>query len=191
MRAVFAEKTKDDRVTVAEGTFDRVNAEDNWADLVVVAQAFHWCPDYEKAAQEFARVLKPQGTLAFIWNLEDRHASTWVAKARSVIEAHEAGTPQFRLGLWRKFFDAPSYQKFFGPAEETKWKYILPVTTEGVVTRALSKSYISALPEGEQKKVTDNLRNILETEQKTWVDEEEGVFEYPYETTVVTIRRKR
>ena len=91
MRAVFAEKTKDDRVTVAEGTFERVDAEDNWADLVVVAQvstplrplsqepkvehcsqAFHWCPDYEKATQEFARVLKPQGTLAFIWNLEDR-----------------------------------------------------------------------------------------------------------------------
>ena len=35
-------------------------------------EAFHWCPDYEKAALEFARVLKPQGTLAFIWNLEDR-----------------------------------------------------------------------------------------------------------------------
>ena len=38
-------------------------------------QAFHWCPDYEKAAQEFARVLKPQGTLAFIWNLEDRYVA--------------------------------------------------------------------------------------------------------------------
>ena len=38
MRAVFAEKTKDERVTVAEGTFDRVDAEDDWADLVVIAQ---------------------------------------------------------------------------------------------------------------------------------------------------------
>lgn len=38
MQAVFAEKTKDDRVTVAEGTFDKVDAEDNWADLVVIAQ---------------------------------------------------------------------------------------------------------------------------------------------------------
>ena len=35
MRTVFAEKTK---VTIAEGTFDSVDAEDNWADLVVVAQ---------------------------------------------------------------------------------------------------------------------------------------------------------
>jgi len=49
---------------------------------------------------------------------------------------------------------------------------------------------LSALPEIEQNKVADSLRNILEIEQKTWVNEEEGVFEYPYETTVVTIRRK-
>ena len=39
MRAVFAEKTKDDRVTVTEGTFERIeDAEDGWADLVVIAQ---------------------------------------------------------------------------------------------------------------------------------------------------------
>ena len=38
MRAVFAEKTTDGRVTVAEGTFDRVDAGDSWADLVVIAQ---------------------------------------------------------------------------------------------------------------------------------------------------------
>ena len=141
-------------------------------------------------------------------SIHPSYASTWVAKARNVIEAREAGTPQFRsgastslsspwisrnnlsLGLLRQFFGAPSYQKLFGIAEEAKWKYILPVTTEGVIARALSKSYISALPEGERKEVADSLRNILETEQKTWINEEGGVFEYPYETTVVTIRRK-
>lgn len=35
---MFAVKTKDDRVTIAEGTFEKVDAEDGWADLVVVAQ---------------------------------------------------------------------------------------------------------------------------------------------------------
>ena len=33
-QAVFAERTGGDRVTAAEGTFDRIGAEDNWADLV-------------------------------------------------------------------------------------------------------------------------------------------------------------
>lgn len=36
-------------------------------------QAFHWCPDHEAAAKEFARILKPDGVVAFIWNLEDRY----------------------------------------------------------------------------------------------------------------------
>ena len=48
MRAVFAEKTKDDRVTVAEGTFDRVDAEDGWADLVVIAQVSPFLPLTQK-----------------------------------------------------------------------------------------------------------------------------------------------
>ena len=93
-------------------------------------------------------------------------------------------------GAWRQFYDAPSYREFFETAEEAKWKYILPTTVEGVVTRALSKSYISALPEDERTKVADNLRSVLETEEKKWVNKEEGVFEYPYETAVVTVRRK-
>lgn len=38
MRTTFAEKTKDDRVTIAEGTFESVSVEDSWADLIVIAQ---------------------------------------------------------------------------------------------------------------------------------------------------------
>jgi len=64
------------------------------------------------------------------------------------------------------------------------------VTIEGVVARGLSKSYISVLPQEEQNKVEDSLRNVLGTEQKTWINEGEGAFEYPYETTLVTVRRK-
>ena len=93
-------------------------------------------------------------------------------------------------GLWRQFFNAPSYQKFFGTAEEITWKYVLPVTAEGVVARSLSKSYIASLSEDERKRVADRVGNVLETEQKTWINEEEGVFEYPYETMVVTACRK-
>jgi len=93
-------------------------------------------------------------------------------------------------GLWRQFFDAPSYQKLFGTFEETTWKYVLPVTVEGVVARSLSKSYISALPEDERKIVANKVKNVLKTEQKIWINEEEGIFEYPYETTVVTVHRK-
>ena len=36
-------------------------------------QAFHWCFNYDAAAVEFARILKPDGVVALIWNLEDRY----------------------------------------------------------------------------------------------------------------------
>ena len=63
------------------------------------------------------------------------------------------------------------------------------MTVEGVVARSLNNSYISALPQDERKVVANNLKIFLETEQKIWINEE-GVFEYPYETTVVTVHRK-
>ena len=72
MREQFAKTVHDPRASVRDGTFDATHVEDGWADLVVIAQAFHWCPDYDKAAREFARVLKPDGVVVLIWNLEDR-----------------------------------------------------------------------------------------------------------------------
>jgi len=33
------------------------------------------------------------------------------------------------------------------------------------------------------------MRNVLETEEKMWINKEEGVFEYPDETTVVCVHR--
>jgi ubiquinone/menaquinone biosynthesis C-methylase UbiE len=72
MRDVFSKSIRDNRVTVSEGTFSSTDAADGSSDLVVIAQAFHWCPDFDLACAEFARILKPDGVLAFIWNLEDR-----------------------------------------------------------------------------------------------------------------------
>jgi len=58
------------------------------------AQAFHWVgKDGESAIRDIARVLKPNGTLALIWNFEDRSVP-WVAQLRDAYEQHEAGTPQ-------------------------------------------------------------------------------------------------
>jgi hypothetical protein len=52
------------------------------------------------------RVLKKEGTVVMIWNLEDRRAS-WVARLREAYEKHEAGSPQYRLGLWRSVENVP------------------------------------------------------------------------------------
>ncbi|KAI0670308.1 S-adenosyl-L-methionine-dependent methyltransferase [Trametes maxima] len=191
MRDVFTKTVADPRVSAREGTFDTTGIEDGWADLVVIAQAFHWCPDYDKAVQEFARVLKPDGIVAFIWNLEDRARAAWVAQLRDRIEQHESGTPQFRLGLWRATFTTPSYVKLFEPQEENVWDYVLPGTREIVINRAHSKSYIAVLEPDLKQKVDTDIDVILQRQDGLkWIDETQGIFEYPYQTFLVISRKK-
>lgn len=57
-------------VTAKEGTAEKMDVEDGWADGIVVAQAFHWFAT-EASLAEIHRVLKPGGTLGMIWNVED------------------------------------------------------------------------------------------------------------------------
>lgn len=176
--------------------------------LIFNLQAFHWCPDYDSASKEFARILKPNGVVAFIWNLEDRYGyinqssiqsltlaycrdgAQWVAQIRDRYEAHEKGAPQFRLGLWRQTFDTPSYKKFFQPPEENQWEYTLPGTLEIVTNRAISKSYIAILPEEEKASVKADIKSIVEKgDGRVWRDEKAGEFEYPYKTYVVLSKK--
>jgi len=191
MRDVFSKTVKDDRVSIAEGTFQDTGVEDGWADLVVVAQAFHWCPDYDKAAAEFARVLKPDGIVVLIWNLEDRDAAAWVAQLRDCYEQHEHGTPQFRLNLWQETFSTPSYNANFRNPITDNSTYTLPGTRDIVVDRACSKSYIAVLPEAKKDEVVRDVEQIIDRgDGLVWTDKEKGIFEYPYKTYVVVWEKK-
>ncbi|KAG9040555.1 hypothetical protein FS837_000462, partial [Tulasnella sp. UAMH 9824] len=77
---------------------------------------------------EFSRVLKPRGVVALIWNLEDMDVA-WVAANRKAYEAYEQGTPQFRLGLWRKMYQVPAI-RFFPSQEEREVTWTLPTTVD-------------------------------------------------------------
>ncbi|GJJ12100.1 hypothetical protein Clacol_006341 [Clathrus columnatus] len=193
MRDQFSQKISDPaRVSVAPGTFDDTHIPDGWADLIVVvmtAQAFHWCPDYEKAAIEFNRVLSPDGRVVLIWNLED-DATPWIAQLRKLIEAYEQGSPQFRLGLWRQTFDTPSYKELFQPPQELLFRHIVTGTVKGVIDRAFSKSYIAITPEHTKDMLTKEITAIMSKgDGKVWIDESDGTFEYPYNTTVIIIQK--
>lgn len=120
-----------------------------------------------------------------------RDGALWVAKLRNRIEKHEAGTPQFRLNLWRQAFDTSSYQESFHPPQEKVWTYNLPATVDITVERACSKSYIAVLSDDQKSKVVDDVKAILEEgEGKVWTDENQGVFEYPYKCCVVVSHKK-
>jgi ubiquinone/menaquinone biosynthesis C-methylase UbiE len=56
-------------------------------DAVVVAQAFHWF-DLASALPEIARVLRPRGTLAVVWNLRDGSVP-WVRRLTELLRNSE------------------------------------------------------------------------------------------------------
>lgn len=190
MRDQFSSKLSDPRVSIAEGTFDDTHIPDGWADLIVVAQAFHWCPDYEKAVIEFNRILTNDGRAVLIWNLEDA-ATPWVAQLRNLYEAYEQGTPQFRLGLWRQTFETPSYTKLFQPQQELLFSHTITGSLPGTIDRAFTKSYIAVTSDETKEMLKKEITEIISRgDGKVWIDQEQGTFKYPYNTTVIIMQKK-
>ncbi|KAG1745883.1 S-adenosyl-L-methionine-dependent methyltransferase [Suillus paluster] len=191
MRDFWTKTVKDDRATIVNGTFDNTGVEDGWADLIVIAQAFHWCLDHGKAFAEFSRILNKDGAVVLIWNIEDRKAAGWVAQLCDRREVHEKATPQLRLDGLRQAFSTPEYTSLFHPLEEKEWAYNALATEQIVTDRVLSWSYISVLPPDEKAKLTEDVKVIIERgDGKAWIDKEEGTYQYPYRALVVVSRKK-
>lgn len=95
MRDFWMKRVQDNRCTIVNGTFDNTAVEDGWADLIIIAQAFHWCLDYGKAFTEFARILNKDGVALFIWYLADRFSVVNLSYIKSSNNAIE----RLRVGL--------------------------------------------------------------------------------------------
>ncbi|KLO13549.1 S-adenosyl-L-methionine-dependent methyltransferase [Schizopora paradoxa] len=190
MREFFMETVKDDRVSVTFGNFQNTGISDEWADAIVIAQAFHWCVDYEGALQEFARILKPGGIVSFIWNNEDTERSAWVANLYKIHEAYEQGSPKSRFGLWRQVYTTPAIQ-LFQATEEKTFHYSSPATMDVVTNRFQSMSFIAAIKDPETKqRLVDDVREIVrEGDEMVWIDKDAGTFEYPYQTLVFVAQK--
>ncbi|KAJ4480104.1 S-adenosyl-L-methionine-dependent methyltransferase [Lentinula aciculospora] len=188
------------KISVKDGSFTETGIEEGWADMVIIAQAYHWAhPAYDAASAEFARILKPiGGVVVYVWNLEDQGSAKWIASLRSLYEKYEGNSPQFRLGQWRVTFDPEicpgSAQLFEKPVEDT-FEWVMPTTVEDVVERMMSKSYIAVLEsekKEEHEKLVQRAKELLGREdmEKNWIGKEKGVFEYPYKTTLIIARKK-
>ncbi|SPO27351.1 uncharacterized protein UTRI_10468 [Ustilago trichophora] len=180
-------------ISVEDGAFESFDAGTN-NDAVVVAQAWHWCADWDAALQQVAKALRPNGILALIWNLEDREAAPWVAQIRDLYEQYEDNTPQYRHMYWHAMYKAPTFTSHFQPDEPRHYHRIIPTTLQAVIERVLSKSYISVLPQEKQDKLVKDISDYLnntpdEKLGRKWIDKQQGVWEYPYRTDLHIFRR--
>lgn len=166
MREVLAEQLPE--VRALAGTAERIPLPDASADLVTVAQAWHWV-DEERALPEVARVLAPGGTLALVWNLRDEGVP-WVSRITEIM--HRSGAELALEGAIE--IGAP-----FGPTELLEVEWSRPMTVELVLEMARSRSYVITAPEDERERILAELRQHLETDPATAGRES---FDLPYRT---------
>jgi len=161
-------------VDVRAGTAAAMPLADASVDAVVCAQAFHWFATNDALA-EMRRVLRPHGVLALVWNVRDESVP-WVRRMTDVMSAYEGDAPRFHRGTWRDVFPAPG----FGPLEEARFRHLHRGPVDEVfIDRAMSVSFIAALPEVERAVVRARLDAIVASEPAL---RDARTIAFPYET---------
>jgi SAM-dependent methyltransferase len=156
-----------------EGTAESIPLADRSVDGVTVGQAFHWF-DGDVALAELARVLRPDGLLALLWN--GRVDEDPVHQAiEDLIGPFRAETPSHRGSAWR---DAFTRTASFSPLTEHVFDNVLEQDADGLEARVGSISFIASLEPAERAAVLERARAIAGS----------GVVTVPYRTEVYTCR---
>ena len=125
-----------------------VPANDSSVDVVVAAQAFHWF-DHARALPEIARILKPGGTLALVWNSPDERIP-WVRRLGDLVGHQDQDTSSV---------DHVVTSPYFGFVEERTFSSWQDVNRETIVDLALSRSNIASLAPGPR---ADKLAQVVD-----------------------------
>lgn len=123
------------QVRVATGTAEAIPLPDDSVDVVTVAQAFHWF-EPARALSEIARVLRPSGHLALVWNHPDCSVG-WVAELWSAILS----------GDEPREVERPSLDPPFQQAETATFSHEQRLDRDGLLALVASRSYVAVLPQ--------------------------------------------
>jgi SAM-dependent methyltransferase len=126
----------------AVATAERIPVASRSADVVVSAQAFHWF-DHDVALAEIARVLRPGGVLALVWNARDE-GIPWVRKLGSII-----GSSDNRLDL----VDPVVESAYFGPVEQQEFRFWQSLRRDDLFDLVRSRSYVALLDDAEREEL--------------------------------------
>ncbi|HEX5622579.1 MAG TPA: class I SAM-dependent methyltransferase [Solirubrobacteraceae bacterium] len=154
MRAVLERTVPEARLL--DGTAEAIPLPDASLDAVFVAEAFHWF-DLERAAREVARVLRPGGGLAILWNYLARDID-WADEVYDAMKAHRIDHARGPDKVpWREAIEA-----VFGPLRKETFDHDHVTDRERVITELSSHSSIGALPPDRLQAALDAAREVLE-----------------------------
>jgi len=125
------------------GNAEIIPLPDAYADVVTAAQAFHWF-DHEVALPEIARVLRPGGRLALVWNARDDR-DPWTARLSSIIGNERIEDEDV--------FPVLAASGLFGDVESAQFSLEQALDREGLLDLVLSRSYCAKLAPEEREPI--------------------------------------
>ena len=134
------------------GSAEVIPLPDDFADVVTSAQAFHWF-DHAVALPEIARVLRPSGRLALVWNTRDE-AEPWVERLSELIGSE--GTSAVDV-------DEPIDESgLFEPVETAQFHIEQPLDRETLLDLVRSRSYCAKLAVIEREPILDAVGRLYD-----------------------------
>ncbi|MEL6438611.1 MAG: methyltransferase domain-containing protein [Cyanobacteria bacterium J06621_8] len=126
-------------VSFQDGNAENTELPSNSLDLITCFQSFHWF-NLEPTIKEFARILKPKGRIALVWNDRDINGDDEFTRQHNLIinQASNNSPIHSRLGgnsdlLIRSLF--PKVERYTYPHQQA-------FTKDGLIGLALSASYM-------------------------------------------------
>jgi SAM-dependent methyltransferase len=132
------------------GSAEAIPLPDESADVVVCAQAFHWF-DHAAALPEIARVLRPGGRVALVWNTRDDR-EPWTAQLSKEIGSEsvesEDGT------------ELIASSRLFGPVEEATFSYMQRLDCDALLDLVRSRSYCIVMASEQREHVLGRVAEL-------------------------------
>ncbi|HET7654929.1 MAG TPA: class I SAM-dependent methyltransferase [Acidimicrobiales bacterium] len=133
-------------IEAVDGTGESLPFDDASVDAITVAQAFHWFR-HDEALAEFARVLKPGGGLALVWNRRDESVP-WVESMSRIIEWRAHQVSEYDRTDWPAIIGRSGR---FAAVEHASFAWEHVIDRDGLAERVRSVSYIAAMDDGARR----------------------------------------
>jgi SAM-dependent methyltransferase len=145
--------------------------DDAGVDFVTAGQAFHWF-DREKTRREFARILRPHGWIALIWNERVTNTTPFLVAYEQLLKDYSTDYEQ----VDHRRIDDDVIRDFFGSDDFRlkQFKNAQVFDYEGAKGRLLSSSYAPEEGRPNYQPMIAELEKIFQT----YKDEGRVVFEY-------------
>jgi SAM-dependent methyltransferase len=166
-----------DADAVLDGRAEAIPLPDASADLVTVGDAWHWF-DHARAADELARVTKPGGRVALLWQTPDaEHRPAWTRALGPLLEPLRGDHPGFRDEQGRGPLAA--HPAFDGLAEHDV-AFVWEPSHEGYVDYIGSASFVAGLAPEERARLLARVADVVP----------EGTLSIPFVTRIWLTNRR-